>query len=117
MGDNDTLAAVVATSAKADLLVLLSDIDGLYTANPNTDKKAKLIPEVRKIDDKIMALGGKSSSKLGTGGMKTKHSAAKICTEAGCDMIIANGADPAVLYKIADGKPAGTRFYAKRKKA
>lgn len=117
VGDNDTLAAIVATSAKADLLVLLSDIDGLYTANPNTNKKAKLIPEVHKIDDKIMALGGKSSSTLGTGGMKTKLSAAKICTEAGCDMIIANGSDPTVLYKIAEGKPAGTRFYAKRKKA
>ena len=114
VGDNDTLAAIVATSAKADLLVLLSDIDGLYTANPNVDKKAKLIPEVHKIDSKIMALGGKSTSGLGTGGMKTKLSAAKICTEAGCDMIIANGSDPSVLYKIADGRPVGTRFFAKR---
>ena len=71
VGDNDTLAAIVATSAKADLLVLLSDIDGLYTANPNVDKKARLIPEVHKIDSKIMALGGKSTPGLGTGGMKT----------------------------------------------
>ncbi len=114
IGDNDNLAALVATSAKADLLVLLSDIDGLYTANPNTEKGAKLIPEVHELDDKIMALGGKSSSAFGTGGMKTKLSAAKICTDAGSDMIIANGSDPAVLYKIADGKPVGTRFYAKR---
>lgn len=114
VGDNDTLAAVVATSAKADLLVLLSDIEGLYTGNPNTDKNATLIPEVYDLDEHIMALGGKSTSNLGTGGMKTKLSAAKICTEAGCDMIIANGSDPEALYKIAEGKPVGTRFYAKR---
>ena len=114
VGDNDTLAAVVATSAQADLLVLLSDIDGLYTANPNTDKNAELIPEVHELDDKIMALGGNSTSGLGTGGMRTKLSAAKICTEAGCDMIIANGADPYQLYKIAEGKPVGTHFFAKR---
>ena len=69
---------------------------------------------MHKIDSKIMALGGKSTSGLGTGGMKTKLSAAKICTEAGCDMIIANGSDPSVLYKIADGRPVGTRFFAKR---
>ena len=114
VGDNDTLAAIVATSAKADLLVLLSDIDGLYAANPNTDKNAELIPEVHELDDNIMALGGKSTSGLGTGGMKTKLAAAKICTEAGCDMIIANGADPSVLYKIADGKQVGTRFFSRR---
>ena len=116
-GDNDTLAAIVATSAQADLLVLLSDIDGLYTANPAINKGAKLIPEVHELNDEIMALGGSSSSNLGTGGMKTKLSAAQICTEAGCDMIIANGSDPSVLYRIADGKPVGTRFYAKRKKS
>ena len=112
IGDNDTLAAIVATSAKADLLILLSDIDGLYTADPHKDKSAKLISEVRNIDEHIRALGGGSASTLGTGGMKTKLSAAEICVKAGCDMIIANGADPAVLYDISDGKAVGTRFYA-----
>ena len=110
-GDNDTLAAEVAVSTGADLLILLSDIDGLYTANPKDDPTAKLIPEVREITDGILALGGAAGSELGTGGMQTKLKAAKIATEAGCDMVIANGADPVVLYDIAEGKSVGTRFY------
>lgn len=110
-GDNDTLAAEVAVSTGADLLILLSDIDGLYTANPKDDPTAKLIPEVREITDGILALGGAAGSALGTGGMQTKLKAAKIATEAGCDMVIANGADPVVLYDIAEGKSVGTRFY------
>ena len=113
VGDNDTLAAYVATSAQAELLVLLSDIDGLYTADPRKDPDAKLIAEVRELDEKTMALGGGSGSSLGTGGMRTKLTAAKICTDAGCDMIIANGAEPSVLYRIADGEAVGTRFFAK----
>ena len=113
-GDNDTLAAEVAVSAKADLLILLSDIDGLYTGNPKTDKSATLIPEVRKLTDEIMALGGSAGSELGTGGMQTKLKAAKIATEAGCDMIIANGADPEILYEIIDGKSVGTKFYSEK---
>ena len=112
IGDNDTLAAIVATNAGADLLILLSDIDGLYTADPHIDPNAVLISEVRELSDDIMSLGGGSGSGLGTGGMKTKLTAAKMCTEAGCDMIIANGSDPEILYDIADGKPVGTRFYA-----
>ncbi|MBQ9030819.1 MAG: glutamate 5-kinase [Parasporobacterium sp.] len=112
IGDNDTLAAIVATSARAELLVLLSDINGLYTADPHRDKDALLIPEVPELTEEILALAGDKGSALGTGGMKTKLSAARICTEAGCDMIIANGADPALLYDIADGKPVGTRFLA-----
>ena len=112
IGDNDTLAAIVATSARAELLVLLSDINGLYTADPHRDKDALLIPEVPELTEEILALAGDKGSALGTGGMKTKLSAARICTEAGCDMIIANGADPALLYDIADGKPLGTRFLA-----
>ena len=113
VGDNDTLAAYVATSAQAELLVLLSDIDGLYTADPRKNPDAELISEVRELDEKTMALGGGSGSSLGTGGMRTKLTAAKICTDAGCDMIIANGAEPSVLYRIADGEAVGTRFFAK----
>ena len=113
-GDNDTLAALVAESVKADLLVLLSDIDGLYSSDPHKDKNATLIPEVREITPEIEALGGDAGSTLGTGGMTTKLRAAKIATEAGCDMIIANGAFPELLYKIVDGKAVGTRFFARR---
>ncbi|MCF0228756.1 MAG: glutamate 5-kinase [Parasporobacterium sp.] len=114
IGDNDTLAAIVATSAKADLLVLLSDIDGLYTADPHNNPDARLIPEVYELTERIMNLGGDPGSALGTGGMRTKLTAASICTEAGCDMIIANGSDPGLLYRIADGESVGTRFVADR---
>ena len=114
IGDNDTLAAIVAESADADLLVLLSDIDGLYTADPHKDKNATLIPEVTELDSYVMSLGGDKGSSLGTGGMRTKLAAAKICTESGCDMVIANGSDPDILYDIADGVAVGTRFIAKR---
>ncbi len=116
IGDNDTLAAIVAESAKADLLVLLSDINGLYTADPHKDPSACLIEEVREITDEILALGGEKGSELGTGGMNTKLSAAKIAVASGCDMIIANGEDPSILYAIADGKKIGTRFVAGGKK-
>jgi glutamate 5-kinase len=114
IGDNDTLAAIVAESAGADLLVLLSDIDGLYTADPHKDKNATLIPEVTELDGYVMSLGGDKGSSLGTGGMRTKLAAAKISTDAGCDMVIANGSDPHILYDIADGVAVGTRFIAKR---
>ena len=113
-GDNDTLAALVAESVCADLLILLSDIDGLYTADPHSDENARLIPEVRELTEEIMSLGGGAGSSLGTGGMETKLRAAKIATEAGCDMIIANGADPAILYNIMDGESVGTRFYSNK---
>jgi glutamate 5-kinase len=112
-GDNDTLAARVAVSVRADLLVLLSDIDGLYTAAPHKDADASLIPEVRELDESILALGGSAGSSLGTGGMQTKLRAAKISTEAGCDMIITNGAYPERLYDILDGMPVGTKFFSK----
>lgn len=112
-GDNDTLAALVAESVEADLLVLLSDIDGLYTADPRKRADARLIPEVRVLDESIMALGEGAGSSLGTGGMQTKLRAAEIATGAGCDMIITNGAYPERLYDIVDGKSVGTRFYAK----
>ena len=113
-GDNDTLAARVASSIGADLLVLLSDIDGLYTADPHKDPLAMLIPEVYDITPEIEALGGGAGTSLGTGGMVTKLRAARIATEAGCDMIIANGTFPELLYNIMDGKAAGTRFFAKK---
>ncbi len=114
-GDNDTLAALVASSIGADLLVLLSDIDGLYTADPRIDADASLIPEVYEIDDTIRALSGGAGSSRGTGGMITKIRAAEIATGAGCDMIIANGAYPELLYNVLDGKSAGTRFYSEKK--
>lgn len=113
IGDNDTLAAIVAKSVKADLLILLSDIDGLYTADPRRDENAKLIPVVNKIDDKIEALAGTSGTNLGTGGMVTKINAAKMCFEAKCDMVITNGDNPQNLYDIIDGKHIGTRFTEK----
>ena len=110
-GDNDTLAAEVAVSIGADLLVLLSDIDGLYNCDPRKNADASLIKEVHKIDESILALAGGAGSNLGTGGMETKLKAAKIVTEAGCDMIITNGTYPERLYAIIDGNPVGTRFY------
>ena len=110
IGDNDTLAGVVATTIHADLLVLLSDIDGLYTADPRTDKAARRIEVVEAITPEIMALGGGSGSSLGTGGMMTKLRAAQRVTEAGINMVIANGDDPMLLYDIMDGKPVGTLF-------
>ena len=115
VGDNDTLSALVAESIKADLLVLMSDIDGLYTADPHKNPDATLIPEIKELTDEIMALGGGAGSSLGTGGMRTKLQAAKICTESGTDMIITNGQKPCILYDIADGLPVGTRFIAKVK--
>jgi glutamate 5-kinase len=110
IGDNDTLAAIVSRSVSANKLVLLSDIDGLYTADPHDHPDAKLIHRVNKIDESILALAGVSSTKLGTGGMVTKLRAAEICMNCGCEMVIANGANPELLYDILDGKQVGTTF-------
>lgn len=112
-GDNDTLAAKIAVAVKADLLVLLSDIDGLYSSDPHKDASAKLIPEVKEITDEILSLAGAAGSALGTGGMQTKLRAAEIATAAGCDMIITNGEYPERLYDAIDGEGVGTKFYAK----
>ena len=110
IGDNDTLAAYVAESVQAELLILLSDINGLYTADPHKDPDAKLIPVIEQLTEEIYALAGASSTKQGTGGMVTKLRAAAIATEAGCDMVIANGKNPENLYAILDGESVGTRF-------
>lgn len=110
IGDNDTLAAIVAESVKADLLILLSDIDGLYTADPRTNPDATLIHKITKLDDSILALAGGSGTNRGTGGMVTKLQAARICMDCGCDMVIANGSNATHLYDILDGKDVGTRF-------
>ena len=117
VGDNDTLAAVVAVSVEADLLILLSDIDGLYTANPRQDPSARLISRVTAVTPEIEALAGGKGSALGTGGMATKLAAAKTVTAAGTDMVIANGADPRVLYDVVEGRPVGTWFAAKREES
>ena len=117
VGDNDTLSAMVAVSIDADLLILLSDIDGLYTADPHKDQNAKLIPKVDALTPEIMALGGREGSSLGTGGMKTKLHAAEICMDAGCGMIIMNGTDPSRLYDLFDGVEVGTHFVGSREKS
>ncbi len=114
IGDNDTLSAIVAATVQADLLVLLSDIDGLYTADPRSDASARLIPVVEAITPEIEALAGRPGSALGTGGMVTKLRAAKIAGKAGIDMVIANGARPELIYDILDGKSVGTRFLGRR---
>ena len=117
VGDNDTLGAIVAVNIHADLLVLMSDIEGLYTADPHQDPDATLIPLVRALTPEILALAGGSGSDLGTGGMVTKLKAAKLCMESGCDMIITNGIRPDDLYRIADGEDVGTRFLGKQQAA
>lgn len=112
VGDNDTLGAIVACCTKADLLVLLSDIEGLYTADPRKDPNAKLIPTVEEVTPEIEALAGGVGSSLGTGGMATKLRAAKMVIAQGCVMVITNGEHPERLYDIAEGKDVGTRFVA-----
>ena len=114
IGDNDTLAAIVARSVHADMLILLSDIDGLYTADPHTHPEAKLLHHVSKIDDHIREIAGISSSTQGTGGMVTKLHAADICLGCGCKMVIANGNNPGNLYDILEGKTVGTTFSEER---
>ena len=112
VGDNDTLGAIGACCVRADLLVLLSDIEGLYTADPRKDPEARLIPVVEEVTPQIQALAGGVGSSLGTGGMATKLRAAKMVTAHGCDMVITNGEHPERLYDIAEGKAVGTRFLA-----
>ncbi|HWP51081.1 MAG TPA: glutamate 5-kinase [Clostridia bacterium] len=113
-GDNDTLSAIVAKLIGADVLVLLSDIDGLYTANPKEDPTATLIPIVENVED-VRHLAGGSSSMFGRGGMVTKIHAADIACGAGIDMSIINGSNPALLYELFDGHPIGTYFLGRNK--
>ena len=114
VGDNDTLAAIVAVHSRADLLVLLTDTEGLYTEDPRRAKSAKLIPEVRAITPELAAAAGGAGTALGTGGMGTKLHAAGMCMASGIDMVIAKGENPAVLYDICEGKRIGTRFIGER---
>ncbi len=115
-GDNDTLSALVAALVDADMLILLSDIDGLFTDDPHVNPQAEFIDVVEHLDEKLMEMGkGSTGSTVGTGGMATKLSAARIATSAGADMVIANGADFHVIHKIIQGKNYGTLFLADRK--
>ena len=114
IGENDTLSAIVARLVGADRLILLSDIDGLYTADPHKDDHASLIPQVTEITEEILSLAGGSGSALGSGGMATKLRAAMITMDAGIDMVITNGEHPESLYDIFDGKAVGTHFIGKK---
>lgn len=114
LGDNDTLSAIVAKLCKADLLVLFSDIEGLFDSDPHKNPDAKLIHRVEELTPEIMSMAGGEGTWRGTGGMVTKLSAAKIATEAGCDMVITNGVRPEELYDIVSGKEIGTRFVGRK---
>ena len=114
-GDNDTLSAVVAALVEADLLILLSDIDGLYTDDPRKNPNAEFVSQVDELSDELMDMGKESTgSSIGTGGMNTKLIAAKIATKSNVDMIIANSRDIGVLHRILDGRQEGTLFVAKQ---
>ncbi|MBQ9880821.1 MAG: glutamate 5-kinase [Clostridia bacterium] len=110
-GDNDNLSATVAKLINADALVILSDIDGLYTADPRTDEDARLITDVRRVTEEMLDSAGSAGSTRGTGGMVTKLSAVKSAAEAGIDTVLMNGADPDDIYKLFDGHSIGTYFH------
>ncbi len=112
VGDNDNLSALVATLVNADLLILLTDQAGLFTADPRSNPDAQLIPEVRKIDGALKGLASGSVSGLGTGGMTTKLQAANTARRAGVDVVIAAGTEPDVILRVASGAAVGTRFPA-----
>lgn len=114
IGDNDTLAAIVSVCVRADLLVLLSDIDGLYTADPHKDTGAELIEVVEELTPGIIGLGGGAGTSLGTGGMATKLRAAQIVSGQGISMRIMNGSRPYELYDVLEGKNVGTLFVGRR---
>jgi glutamate 5-kinase len=117
-GDNDTLSALVASLVDADLLILLSDIDGLYTDDPHKNPEAKMISDVWEIDEGILAMAkGSTGSNVGTGGMATKLTAAKIATYSGADMIITNGENVSIVEDILEGKSVGTCFHAAKNHA
>ena len=112
-GDNDTLSAMVAKLVNADALIILSDIDGLYSGNPREDESAYLIPVVEEITDELMSIAGTKGSTRGTGGMVTKLHAAQIAMDAGIDTVVMNGAQPEDIYRLLDGRQIGTYFKAK----
>jgi glutamate 5-kinase len=113
-GDNDSLSAIVAKLVNADVLIILTDIEGLFNGNPREDINAKLIPVVEEINDEIFALAGGSGSNRGTGGMVTKLHAAQIATQAGIDTVVMSGEDPKDIYKLLDGRQVGTIFIGKK---
>ncbi len=113
-GDNDTLSAIVSALVQADLLILLSDIDGLFTDDPNRNPDARFIEYVDRVDERFQRMAKGSASDVGTGGMSSKLAAARIATSAGADMIIANGADMGIIHRIMDGERIGTMFRANR---
>ena len=113
-GDNDTLSAIVSALVQADLLILLSDIDGLFTDDPNRNPDARFIDYVDRVDERFQRMAKGSASDVGTGGMSTKLGAARLATSAGADMIIANGADMGIIHRIMDGERIGTMFRANR---
>jgi glutamate 5-kinase len=115
VGDNDTLSAIVTAMTGADLLILLSDIDGLYTDDPRKNKNAQFIERVDLLSDELIKMGkGSTGSNVGTGGMETKLTAAKIATYSGADMIIANGKDVRIIHRIMEGRNYGTIFKANK---
>lgn len=114
VGDNDSLGALVAVSVRADLLIVLSDIEGLYTADPRSCAEAELIPTVYEITPEMRESAGGGGTALSTGGMVTKLIAAEICMKAGTDMVIMNGSKPALIYELLDGNSVGTRFIGKK---
>lgn len=109
-GDNDTLSAIIASRTDADLLVILSDVRGLYDSDPTKNPDAKLVPEVHNVDASVRGMAGDSSTGLGTGGMRTKLDAAVICRDAGCSMIIASSKEPEIIYRAVTGDDVGTIF-------
>lgn len=114
IGDNDSLSAIVASLAEADLLIMLSDIDGLYSADPRTEQTAEIIHSVKEITPELEQLATDSGSSFSTGGMVTKIAAAKICQQDGIDCVITNGSDPGIIFELLEGKEIGTHFVAKK---
>ena len=113
-GDNDNLSAIVSNLVKADLLIILSDIDGFYDSDPRKNKNSKMLKEITEITKELEECCGEAGSNLGTGGMITKLTAAKTAMDAGVDMILANGEKPEIIFDILDGKEIGTLFIANK---
>ena len=113
VGENDSLAAIVATIAKADLFIMMSDIDGLFDKDPNSSDDAQMIPVVQEITDEIRGVAGGVTTNVGTGGMRTKIRAVEIAFESGIDVVLMNGKTPKKLYDLFEDKPVGTLFTKK----